>query len=46
MEAEGLAIFTEPLAQQVEHRTFNPGVLGSNPRRLTIALGEMKGRPW
>ncbi len=25
-----------PLAQSVEHRTFNPGVTGSNPVRLTI----------
>ena len=24
-----------PLAQLVEHRTFNPGVEGSNPSRLT-----------
>ncbi len=24
-----------PLAQPVEHWTFNPGVRGSNPRRLT-----------
>ncbi len=24
----------EPLAQQVEHRPFKPGVLGSSPRRL------------
>ncbi len=26
----------EPLAQQVEHRPFKPGVLGSSPRRLTF----------
>ena len=25
----------EPLAQLVEHRTFNPGVAGSSPARLT-----------
>ena len=25
-----------PLAQLAEHRTFNPQVLGSNPRRPTI----------
>ncbi len=25
-----------PLAQVAEHRTFNPGVAGSNPARLTI----------
>ncbi len=27
---------SEPLAQQVEHRPFKPGVLGSSPRRLTF----------
>ena len=26
---------TEPVAQPVEHRTFNPVVEGSNPSRLT-----------
>ncbi len=26
----------ESLAQLAEHRTFNPGVLGSSPRRLTM----------
>ena len=27
---------SEPLAQLAEHRTFNPGVPGSSPGRLTI----------
>lgn len=26
----------DSLAQQVEHNTFNVGVLGSNPRRITV----------
>ena len=35
-----MAIFAVPkrddsLAQQVEHNTFNVGVLGSSPRRIT-----------
>ena len=25
----------DPLAQQVEHNTFNVGVLGSSPKRIT-----------
>ena len=25
----------DPLAQSVEHHTFNVGVLGSNPKRIT-----------
>ena len=29
------AIRSESLAQQVEHNTFNVGVLGSSPRRIT-----------
>ena len=28
-----------PVAQLVEHRTFNPGVAGSNPARGTIMIG-------
>ena len=32
----GEDIYSGPLAQSVEHRTFNPQVLGSNPRRPTI----------
>ena len=26
----------DPLAQQVEHNTFNVGVLGSSPKRITL----------
>ena len=26
---------SDPLAQQVEHNTFNVGVLGSSPKRIT-----------
>ena len=29
------AIRSESLAQQVEHNTFNVGVLGSSPKRIT-----------
>ena len=29
------AIRSESLAQQVEHNTFNVGVLGSSPKRFT-----------
>ena len=29
------AIRSDSLAQQVEHNTFNVGVLGSSPRRIT-----------
>ncbi len=29
------AIRIDSLAQQVEHNTFNVGVLGSNPKRIT-----------
>jgi hypothetical protein len=28
----------DPLAQLVEHNTFNVGVLGSNPKRVTILI--------
>ena len=28
----------DPLAQSVEHHTFNVGVLGSNPKRITSEL--------
>ena len=28
-------VSTDPLAQSVEHNTFNVGVLGSNPKRIT-----------
>ena len=29
----------DPLAQSVEHNTFNVGVLGSNPKRITQKRG-------
>ncbi len=32
----------DSLAQQVEHNTFNVGVLGSSPRRITEKPSEMK----
>ena len=32
----------DSLAQQVEHNTFNVGVLGSNPRRITYTNGKTK----
>ena len=28
----------DPLAQSVEHHTFNVGVLGSNPKRITEGM--------
>jgi hypothetical protein len=31
-------VLEEPLAQLVEHLTFNQGVLGSIPRRLTTKV--------
>ena len=34
-----------PLAQQVEHRTFNPGVEGSNPFMDTIQGHQVIGVP-
>ena len=33
----------EPIAQAVEHRTFNPGVLGSSPRWLTNTVDKENG---
>ncbi len=30
----------DPLAQSVEHNTFNVGVLGSNPKRITTKIRE------
>jgi hypothetical protein len=33
--SEGPQHLDEPLAQSAEHLTFNQGVLGSIPRRLT-----------
>ncbi len=32
----------DSLAQQVEHNTFNVGVLGSSPRRITKKPSEME----
>ena len=29
------ALLEDPLAQLVEHNTFNVGVLGSSPKRIT-----------
>ncbi len=31
----------DPLAQLVEHNTFNVGVLGSSPRRITEQIGKL-----
>ena len=31
----------DSLAQQVEHNTFNVGVLGSSPRRITWKIREL-----
>ena len=31
----------DPLAQSVEHNTFNVGVLGSSPKRITEKRGQM-----
>ena len=37
------AILNDPLAQSVEHLTFNQGVRSSNLRRVTIFLGADAG---
>ena len=34
-EFESHPPYLDPLAQQVEHNTFNVGVLGSSPKRIT-----------
>ncbi len=34
----------DSLAQQVEHNTFNVGVLGSSPRRITQKLDKTRQR--
>ena len=39
------AIRIDSLAQQVEHNTFNVGVLGSSPRRITENKREIKQIP-
>ena len=36
------ALLEDPLAQLVEHNTFNVGVLGSSPKRIT-KKGTRKG---
>ena len=33
-----IKLSNDPLAQLVEHSTFNAGVLGSNPKRITMRL--------
>ena len=35
----------EPVAQPVEHLTFNQGVKGSNPFGLTIIIKDLSKRP-
>ncbi len=35
----------DSLAQQVEHNTFNVGVLGSTPTRITFGKSELKTIP-
>ena len=35
-EFESHPPYFDPLAQSVEHNTFNVGVLGSSPKRITI----------
>ena len=35
---ETITIFMGPVAQRLELRTFNPGVVGSNPTRPSIEL--------
>ena len=37
------ALLEDPLAQLVEHNTFNVGVLGSSPKRIT--KGECENIP-
>ena len=32
----------DPLAQLVEHNTFNVGVLGSSPKRITRRISAMR----
>ena len=39
------AIRSESLAQQVEHNTFNVGVLGSSPKRITNQRWKSKKIP-
>ena len=44
-EITDLQIRIDSLAQQVEHNTFNVGVLGSNPRRITENKRKIKQIP-
>ena len=47
-EFESHPPYFDPLAQSVEHNTFNVGVLGSNPKRITTLrdrLGHSKNNP-
>ena len=47
-EFESHPPYFDPLAQSVEHNTFNVGVLGSNPKRITLfrgRLGHSKNNP-
>ena len=47
-EFESHPPYFDPLAQSVEHNTFNVGVLGSNPKRITNLrgrLGHSKNNP-
>ena len=37
-EFESHPPYFDPLAQQVEHNTFNVGVLGSSPKRITSSF--------
>ena len=36
----------DPLAQSVEHNTFNVGVLGSSPKRITFKNRQMIENQW
>ena len=40
-EFESHPPYFDPLAQSVEHNTFNVGVLGSNPKRITNLRGRL-----
>lgn len=40
-----MTIWNEPVAQPVEHLTFNQGVMGSNPIGLTTAHFQPPAKP-
>ena len=42
-ERKAIAQKVDPLAQSVEHNTFNVGVLGSNPKRITKSNRQVIG---